>query len=222
MLAAGREYKGAGVESAAGWQIWLERLRAVEAPPQWQLASFLVASAVAASIAASVEFVPIVDHINLAFHEFGHPLFGIFGELMGWLGGTLFQLVFPIATTVHFLRQQHWLSAAACVTWLFENLRYVAFYVADARTQALPLVGGGEHDWTYLLGRWDLLEYDTRIAGVLTFISWSGWALVWAFVALWWWQGRQAAEEAAREQRRRELIESAREREKQRQAQRGG
>lgn len=222
MLADGAEYKGSDLESSAGWQLWLERLRAVEAPPQWQLVSFLVASAMAAGIVASVEFVPIVDHINLAFHEFGHPLFGILGELMGWLGGTLFQFVFPIATTVHFLRQQHWLSAAACLTWLFENFRYVAFYVADARTQALPLVGGGQHDWGYLLGRWGLLEYDTRIAGVLTFISWSGWALVWSFVALWWWQGRQVAEDAAREQRRRELIESAREREKQRQAQRGG
>jgi hypothetical protein len=36
--------------------------------------------------------------------------------------------------------------------------------VRDARAQALPLVGGGEHDWAYLLGGLGRLRYDQVIA----------------------------------------------------------
>jgi hypothetical protein len=40
-------------------------------------------------------------------------------------------------------------------------------YAADARAQELPLVGGGEHDWAYLLGRLHWLQYDQRVAKVI-------------------------------------------------------
>ncbi|CAN5302026.1 hypothetical protein BH24GEM2_BH24GEM2_19030 [soil metagenome] len=55
--------------------------------------------------------------------------------------------------------------------------------MADARAQRLPLVGGGEHDWAYLLGRMGLLEYDqtlanaVQLAGALLFF----WAMLRAF-----------------------------------------
>ena len=45
-------------------------------------------AALSATWVLSFDFVPIVDHVNLAFHEFGHMFFGLFGELMGWLGGS--------------------------------------------------------------------------------------------------------------------------------------
>src|SRR5690606_19899430 len=126
---------------------------------------FSIASALAAGLVLSFDFVPVLDHVNLAFHEAGHFFFGLFGELLHWLGGTLGQFVFPIACAWHFLRREQLLQCAGCLFWACENLRYVALYVADARTQALPLVGGGQHDWHYLLGRFGLLELDQRIAG---------------------------------------------------------
>ena len=36
-------------------------------------------------------------------------------------------------------------------------------YVKDARAQELPLVGGGEHDWAYLLGELNVLPRDQAI-----------------------------------------------------------
>ena len=33
----------------------------------------------------------------------------------------------------------------------------------DARTQELPLVGGGEHDWAFLLGHFGVLAHDQGI-----------------------------------------------------------
>ena len=175
-------------------------------------------AALSATWVLSFDFVPIVDHVNLAFHEFGHMFFGLFGELMGWLGGSPGQFVFPIACTVHFLRLGQLLQAAACALWGFENLRYVAMYVADARAQSLPLVGGGEHDWNYLLGRFGLLDHDQSIAAVLVFLCWAWWLVVWAMVAWWWWQGRQQRAEDAGLLRRQQIIEAARAREAARKA----
>jgi hypothetical protein len=53
---------------------------------------------------------------------------------------------------------------AVAGAWLFENLLNIARYMADARAQILPLVGGGEHDWTNIFSRWDVLASDTLIA----------------------------------------------------------
>ena len=44
-----------------------------------------------------------------------------------------------------------------------QNLWNVSVYVRDARSQDLPLVGGGEHDWAYLLGETGLLAHDQAI-----------------------------------------------------------
>lgn len=98
-----------------------------------------------------------IDGVNLLFHEAGHVFFGILGRTMHFLGGTLGQLVFPVATAVHFARQERWFDASICVLWLGESLMYAGIYVADANRRALPLVNDGIHDWNWLLGRWGVL-----------------------------------------------------------------
>jgi hypothetical protein len=71
-----------------------------------------------------------------------------------------------VAVAVHFHRRGHAAGAAAGAVWLGENLLNVARYMADARVQALPLVGGGDHDWAEIFGRWRILHLDTRVAGL--------------------------------------------------------
>lgn len=109
----------------------------------------------------------LLDHVSLPIHETGHLLFAPFGEFMGFLGGTLLQLLLPLAFCVHFLRRGDRYAAYVVLGWVAQNLWNVARYVADARAQELPLVGGGDHDWAYLLGRLDLLPHDRTIAGVV-------------------------------------------------------
>ena len=106
----------------------------------------------------------ILDAVDLAIHETGHLVFAPFGEFMGFLGGTLFQLAFPIAFVVYFWRRADRHAATVALWWVAQNCWNVSVYVRDARAQALPLVGGGEHDWTYLLGRLGWLPYDHGIA----------------------------------------------------------
>jgi hypothetical protein len=141
------------------------------------------------------EFLPIIDHANLIFHEGGHVIFGLLGDTMELYGGTLMQLVFPILAVAAFWRQKAHVSVGVALLWLCENFFNIARYMADARAHELPLVGGGEHDWTAILSSWGMLEHDTTLATVLRFIGWLGifFALVW-ITNRWWWDRKAAAE----------------------------
>ena len=111
-------------------------------------------------------WVPLLDSANLALHEAGHPLVGVFSERATVYGGTLFQLAFPLAAAANFHRAANATGMAVCVVWLGENLLNIARYMGDARARELPLVGNGEHDWTEIFGRWGVLHLDGRIAGM--------------------------------------------------------
>jgi hypothetical protein len=140
------------------------------------------------ALTAEQGWIPLLDGVNLLFHEAGHPLFGVLGwETLTILGGTLMQLLVPIVVAVSF-----WLRRDACGTAVagvlgFESLLNIARYVADARAQVLPLVGGGEHDWTALLGRWDGLHHDLGIALVIRALGWIGMIGCWGWL-VWRWR----------------------------------
>ncbi|HYR03654.1 MAG TPA: hypothetical protein VES58_09935 [Syntrophobacteria bacterium] len=132
-------------------------------------------------------FIFLLDDANLVFHEAGHPIFGLFGETPGLYGGTIGQLVFPLVALAIFLMRREPVSFALAGVWLSENFLNIARYMADARAQVLPLVGGGEHDWTEIFSRWHVLAYDTRIAGFVTFVGWTG-MIAMALWLAWRWQ----------------------------------
>ncbi|MEO8337327.1 MAG: hypothetical protein ABI664_20280 [bacterium] len=102
--------------------------------------------------------------VDLAIHETGHIVFGPFGEFIGFLGGTLFQLLMPAAFVIYFARRGDQHSASVALWWVGQNCGHIAVYAADARAQELPLVGGGEHDWAYLLSATGNLSHDQGIA----------------------------------------------------------
>jgi hypothetical protein len=114
-----------------------------------------------------------LDFVNLAFHEAGHLFFGFAGSTLHYLGGTLGQLLVPGGLVAYFLflRQQPF-AAAFCLWWTGESLVNVSIYMADARELALPLVGGGDHDWNELFFRFGLLAEPAvqRVSG-LTFVA---------------------------------------------------
>ena len=135
-------------------------------------------------------FVFIVDHANLLFHEAGHPLVGLFSQRLEPYGGTLGQLIFPGVLIISFWRTGQTLSLAGAVIWFFENWLNIGRYMADARALALPLVGGGDHDWHTIFIRWQVLRYDTTIAAVVTVIGWLGMAGACLWVGWRAWQDR--------------------------------
>jgi hypothetical protein len=116
----------------------------------------------------------LIDSVDLAIHETGHLVFRPFGDVIQFAGGTLFQLIVPFTFLVYFLKfapKRDDFAASVMLWWVAVNLWNIAVYMADARTQALPLVGGGEHDWAYLFGRFGLLQRDTAIAATVRMLG---------------------------------------------------
>lgn len=158
----------------------------------------LGAMALAALIEATSRegWVPVLDSLNLVFHEAGHPIFGLFGwETLTILGGTLMQVLVPLAVAGAAWSRRQAAGTALAFAWAFQNLHNIARYMADARAQVLPLVGGGEHDWFNLFVRWGCLDRDTAIAAATHAIGWLGMAGSAAWL-IWRWLRRAEADSA--------------------------
>ena len=106
---------------------------------------------------------------NLVFHEAGHLLFGMFGQFMSVLGGSLTQVLIPVVAAIAFVRQQQPFGTAVCAWWAGQNLVDLAPYIADARALQLVLLGGRTgaevegHDWEYLLTALGVVHRDRAI-----------------------------------------------------------
>jgi hypothetical protein len=121
-----------------------------------------------------------LDSLDLAIHETGHLVFAFDGETLQLLGGTLLQLIVPAAFIVALWRNGDRHGASVPLWWLGQNCWNISVYIRDARTQELPLVGGGEHDWALLLGGWGWLARDQALADAVRFLG-----LVLYVLALW-------------------------------------
>jgi hypothetical protein len=120
-----------------------------------------------------------IDLANLVVHEGGHLLFGWFGPTLGLWGGTILQWMVPLLLAAYFFTQRQAAAFAFCSFFFFENGLYTATYMADARAMLLPLVTAGdsdyiEHDWHTIFSGLGVLQYDTRIAAVVSFLGWCG------------------------------------------------
>ena len=145
--------------------------------------------------------------ITLVAHESGHAFFGWFGEVIGVAGGSIMQLLVPVIVMIALRRQGDWYGVAAGGTWLAFSLANLATYIADARAQALPLVGfsdNPEHDWHWLLARYGWLAHDagiarvTRLCSALVLAGSVGFGL-WLCRVMWRTAGSGPEEAALRE-----------------------
>jgi hypothetical protein len=115
-----------------------------------------------------------IDNANLMIHEAGHAVFAWAGYYTQILGGTIAQVVVPFGCMLVFIRRGETTAVAATAFWGFQNLLYVATYMADARRSALPLVGSDESDWTILFSHWGVLQDDLTIAAWTSGVGWIG------------------------------------------------
>jgi len=107
--------------------------------------------------------------IVLPIHEAGHVLFIPFGRFMTVLGGSLFQLLLPLALMFAFVfglggsRRDNF-AAALMLWWAAMSIIDVAPYIWDAYDPKLMLLGGATgaesdgHDWQNILGDLGLIR----------------------------------------------------------------
>ncbi len=107
--------------------------------------------------------------ITLAFHEMGHIVFIPLGRTMTIAGGSIMQLLVPLAAAIYLLKKQHdWFGFVVGLAWLSFSMFDLATYIGDAARMELPLVSmsgtGYHHDWNTLLSEWRIIDYCDGIA----------------------------------------------------------
>jgi len=135
-------------------------------------------------------YLVILDTFNLLVHEAGHVVFMPFGNTLSLMGGSLLQCLMPAAFCISFRRTRQPAGFAVSGIWLGENFLNVARYVADAKEMALPLLGGGIHDWNTLLSGTFLLRYCRVLGGVLVLLGWIVMLASAAWYGRLYWRGR--------------------------------
>lgn len=110
--------------------------------------------------------VPLLDYVDLGFHELAHMLTIPFGERVHFLAGSVGQVLVPVALGGYFLWRNDQAAAGLMGGWAATSAADVSIYVADAPTQYLPLIGGGMHDWATLLGprHFNAMHYADELA----------------------------------------------------------
>ncbi|MFA4924254.1 MAG: hypothetical protein WC557_08700 [Ignavibacteriaceae bacterium] len=105
----------------------------------------------------------LLDNFHLIVHEAGHLFFSFFGTFVWSLGGTLMQIIIPLLLLIIFYKSFMPKGMQASFFLLGHSFINISVYATDARTQALPLLGNGKHDWAYLLNEMNLLNFDLEV-----------------------------------------------------------
>ncbi len=158
--------------------------------------AFVIAFAVLAALLMTDDdgFLPIIGYANVVFHEAGHFIFAVFGDSMGLYGGTLGQLLPPMAAAVYFWRRRSLTSVSVALLWFFMNFFDIAEYIASSRREGpkvYGVLGWGFHDWWAILTRWGLLRHDTTVATIVRAMGWLGLLATLVFMTLLWRSSRK-------------------------------
>ena len=140
------------------------------------------------SIASNYAGESFLHVVNLVFHEAGHVLFVVFPRFFTVLGGSLTQVLVPLACAFAFWRRSDRFGVAVGIWWAGQNLVDLAPYINDARALELVLLGGRTgaevegHDWEYLLQAINRTTWDHGLArlahagGLLVMLAALGYA----------------------------------------------
>jgi hypothetical protein len=105
-----------------------------------------------------------IDMIDLFIHETGHLIFAIFGRFIGFLGGSLFQVIIPVASVIVFGRSSL-RSIPFTFYWTGQSMVNVSIYIGDAPYQRLQLISRGAiHDWRWILNQTGMMDCAADIA----------------------------------------------------------
>lgn len=104
----------------------------------------------------------------LPIHEAGHFIFILFGRTIMLIGGSFWQIVFPLLWFLIALKQRSHVAPFA-LFWVGENMMDVSLYMRDATYRYLPLLGGrpSHHDWYQLFTMWGTLDSAGTFADMM-------------------------------------------------------
>lgn len=112
--------------------------------------------------------------LDFGVHEASHLAVGFLPHVWVAMAGSAGEIGFTFLLFYATRKGKTYFASAFTGLWIMLAFRSVGRYMADARSQLLELIGPGEtvtHDWNYVFGQLNLLNYDTIIGGIFAFIG---------------------------------------------------
>lgn len=108
--------------------------------------------------------------VDFGVHEASHIVMAWAPPVITAASGSIGEVSFTILLLVAALKGKAYFAAVFTGLWVMLGFMSAGRYMADARTQALPLIGPGEtvqHDWNFVFSQLGWLNADTVIGGIV-------------------------------------------------------
>lgn len=112
--------------------------------------------------------------INFGVHEASHIVFGFLPPVAVAAAGSIGEVSFTLLLWFATLRAKSYFASVFTGIWVMLGFMSAGRYMADARSQLLPLIGPGEtvqHDWHFVFSQLGWLNADTAIGGTVLAIG---------------------------------------------------
>lgn len=112
----------------------------------------------------------ILYFIEFGVHEASHLAFAFFPSIITAAVGSIGEVIFTLLAVIAALKSRAYFALIFGCIWFMLAANSAGMYMADARSQLIPLVGFSnqpQHDWNYVFGQLGWLNADVFIGGAL-------------------------------------------------------
>ena len=104
--------------------------------------------------------------VEFGVHEASHLIIFFLPSILVAAAGSIGEMTFTYLILYATLKAKSYFASVFAGLWVMLAMNSAGRYMADARSQELPLIGPGEvvkHDWNYVFGQLGWLNVDTLI-----------------------------------------------------------
>lgn len=126
--------------------------------------------------------------ILFGIHEAAHIAFGFLPPIVTAASGSLSEIVFTVILVVASIKAKSYLATGFSLLWVMLAMSSAGRYMADAKSQLMPLIGPGanpQHDWHFVFGELGLIEQGAVIGDTLRFVGY-GVGVIALIVVIWY------------------------------------
>lgn len=112
--------------------------------------------------------------IEFGVHEASHLVFFFLSSILTAAAGSIGEISFTLLIVFAALKARSYFAAIFGCIWVMLAMNSAGRYMADARTQQIPLIGPGEtvnHDWYYVFSQLGWLDLDVLIGTTIRSIG---------------------------------------------------
>lgn len=112
--------------------------------------------------------------VEFGVHEASHLITSFLPPIVVASAGSIGEVSFTILLLFACIKGRAYFAAVFSGLWIMLAMHNIGRYMADARSQLLPLVGLGDavqHDWHFVFGQLGWLSADTLLGGIVSGIG---------------------------------------------------